>query len=173
MDQALDEVSMSASGQFAAMVGDSVPALVVGFFKGPLAPVLGTTSILVGIAEAPTSWLAPVVGVGTGGALIIMGWFANAVKGVLEDFLKGQGKKLFELPDADALDAEMAETRRMMAEDKKNLTAVLEDFARGAAEERKAMQEFRLTLAKTLENHSVRIRSLEGWPHDTGETPRG
>lgn len=150
-----------ASGQFEALADLSVPAVVVGFFKSPAAPAAGVVSIVLGVAESDTSWLAPVVGIGGGGALLILAWFANAVKKVMERWLEAQGQKLIDLPDAQAL-----------REDKKNLMDKLEDFAKAAEAERVEMQRFRITLAGTLADHGARIRNLEGKKHNTGETPR-
>lgn len=139
-----------ASGQFAALADLTIPAVVVGFFKSPAAPVAGVASIVLGVAEAETSWLAPVVGIGGGGALLILAWFANAVKNVMEKWLETQGQKLIDLP-----------TAAIYGADKKSLMDRLEEFARAATKEREEMQKFRLELATTLADHGARITGLE------------
>jgi len=139
-----------ATGQFTALADLTLPAVVVGFFKSPAAPAMGMASVVVGVAGSETSWLAPVVGIGGGGALLILAWFANAVKNVMERWLEAQGQKLIDLPTAAAL-----------VEEKKNITRRLEEFAEAADKERGEMQRFRIDLAGTLANHSARINGLE------------
>jgi len=139
-----------ATGQFTALADFTIPAAVVGFFKSPIAPATGVASIVLGVAESETSWLASVVGIGGGGALLILAWFANAVKKVMERWLEAQGQKLIDLPTAAALVA-----------DKKSLTQRLEEFATAADKERVEMQRFRIDLATTLADHGARITGLE------------
>lgn len=136
--------------QLSALADLTIPALVVGFIKSPAAPVLGLASIVLGVSEAETSWLAPVVGIGGGGVLLILAWFANAVKNVMQRWLETQGQKLIDLPTAAAL-----------IDDKRSLTVKLVEFAEAAEAERIEMQKFRVDLARTLENHSVRLTGLE------------
>lgn len=136
--------------QLSALADLTIPALVAGFIKSPAAPVLGLASIVLGVSEAETSWLAPVVGIGGGGALLILAWFANAVKNVMQRWLETQGQKLIDLPTAAAL-----------IDDKRSLTVKLVEFAEAAEAERIEMQKFRVDLARTLENHSVRLTGLE------------
>lgn len=150
-----------ASGHFESIAEIlSLPAVVVGFFKSPAAPAVGMASVVVGVAGSETSWLAPVVGIGGGGALLILAWFANAVKNVMERWLEAQGQKLIDLPTAAAI-----------AADKKSLTSKLEEFADAADKEREEMQRFRISLADTLADHRARIRNLES-KHHTGPAPR-
>lgn len=128
----------------------SVHALVVGFAKSPGTPALGLASIVLGVAEADNSMLLAFVGVVGGGGLLILAWFANAVKKVMERWLEAQGQKLIDLPDAKAL-----------REDKKELTEALAAFTRSADAERREMGKFRETLAATIADHGARIKGLE------------
>lgn len=132
----------------------SLAAAVVGFAKSPMTPLIGTASIVLGVAEADQSWLAPFVGIGGGSALLILAWFANAVKKVMERWLEAQGQKLIDLP-----------TAAQLTRDKDTLTEALHAFTESSEEERKEAGRFRETLAATLADHGARISGLERRGH--------
>ena len=130
-------------------LSEIAPVVVVGAAKSPLVPIVGATALAIGVLDNGQSWVS-VAAIGGGGALLILGWFANAVKNIIQRTIEAQGQKLLDLPEAASLRA-----------DHKSLTDKLLEFAEAAEAERKEMQAFRITLATTLENHSVRLGAIE------------
>ena len=132
-------------------------SLIVGFVKSPAAPGLGIASILLGIAEADQSMLASFLAVVGGTGLIILAWFAQSVKRVMERWLDTQGEKLIDLPSKE----QRADIERTRREEKQSLTKTLEDLAFASDEERKESRIFRIELAGQLADHGARIKGLE------------
>lgn len=139
------------SGAF-AVLGPKV-MMLVGFTKSNFAPIVGTTSLAIGLVEATTEGLAGYLGplnIAAGGVVMVLFFFGKGLLRIAERWLDSQGEKLIKLPTAEQL-----------SEDKKSLFETLERLGTAADAERRTMASFRETLAGTLADHSARIKSLE------------
>lgn len=142
---------MSASGTLAALTHSGA----IGFTKSAMPPVVGVSSLALGIAESAsatnpyTALLGP-FNIVAGGVVLVLYLFGKSLLRIAEKWLDSQGEKLIALPDAAELKA-----------DKASLFKLLEDMGRAAEHERAELGRFREFVRETIADHGARIKGLE------------
>lgn len=142
---------MISSGAIAAMSPKIVS--LAAFEKSNAVPLVGLTSLSIGLAEATSDglggMLAP-LNIAAGGVVMVLFFFGKGLLRIAEKWLDSQGEKLIALPTAAQLKA-----------DKDSLFEKLENFGKAAEGERKEMAKFREGLAATIADYGARIKNVE------------